>query len=150
MFAVSSIIAGVLPGPTPNAGLPDEYAALTIPGPPVAKIISILGWCISWLDNSTVGSSTQPIISFGAPAATAASRTICAAFIVAFFALGWGEKTIAFLVLRAISDLKIAVAVGFVVGTIPAKTPIGSATFLIPLTLSSSIIPQVLQFLYLL
>ena len=30
---------GPLPGPTPIAGLPDEYAALTIPGPPVAKIV---------------------------------------------------------------------------------------------------------------
>ena len=44
-------------------------------------------------------------------------------------------------------DLKIAVEVGFVVGTIPAKTPKGSATILIPLILSSLIIPQVFAFL---
>ena len=47
-------------------------------------------------------------------------------------------------------DLKIAVEVGFVVGTIPAKTPKGSATILIPLILSSLIIPQVFAFLCLL
>jgi hypothetical protein len=33
------------------------------------------------------------------------------------------------LVLRAINDLKIAVEVGFVVGTTPAIIPMGSATF---------------------
>ena len=38
--AESSMIAGVLPAPTPRAGLPEEYAALTMPGPPVAKMIS--------------------------------------------------------------------------------------------------------------
>ena len=37
-FAVFSIIQGTFPGPTPNAGLPQEYAFLTIPVPPVAKI----------------------------------------------------------------------------------------------------------------
>lgn len=36
--AVSSITTGVLPAPTPIAGLPELYAALTMPGPPVARI----------------------------------------------------------------------------------------------------------------
>ena len=67
-----------------------------------------------------------------------------------FLALGCGEKIIPFLVFKAIKDLKIAVEVGFVVGTIPAKTPKGSATILIPLILSSLIIPQVFAFLCLL
>ena len=148
--AVSSITAEVLPGPTPKAGLPDEYAALTIPGPPVAKIQSMLGCFIKALESSIDGTSIQPIISSGAPAFTAASRTIFAASIVHFLALGCGEKIIPFLVFKAIKDLKIAVEVGFVVGTIPAKTPKGSATILIPLILSSLIIPQVFAFLCLL
>lgn len=38
----------------------------------------------------------------------------------------------AFLVFKVISDLKAAVDVGLVVGTTPAITPIGSATFLFP------------------
>ena len=39
---------------------------------------------------------------------------------------------IAFLVLSAISVLKIAVDVGFVVGIIPQITPIGSSIFFVP------------------
>ena len=65
----------------------------------------------------------------GAPAATAASSTIFAAVIVHSFALGWGEKIIALRVLSAIKALKIAVDVGLVVGTIPARIPTGSAIF---------------------
>ena len=55
---------------------------------------------------------------------------------------------IAFLVFKAIKHLNIAVEVGFVVGTIAEITPIGSATFVIPLVLSSSKTPQVFMFLY--
>ena len=83
---------------------------------------------INWLDNSIDGTSIQPIISSGAPALTAASKTTFAAAIVDLVALGCGEKIIAFLVFNAINDLKIAVEVGLVVGTIPAITPRGSAT----------------------
>ena len=39
---------------------------------------------------------------------------------------------IAFLVFKAISVLKIAVEVGFVVGITAAITPIGSAIFIVP------------------
>ena len=88
-------------------------------------------------------------MSSGAPAATAASRTMRAASQVHFFALGCGLKMIAFLVLSAISDLKIAVLVGFVVGMIPQMTPFGSAIFSMPKPVSSSMIPQVLSSLYL-
>ena len=108
------------------------------------------GCFINWFDKSIDGISIQPIISSGAPALTAASKTILAASIVHFVALGCGEKIIAFLVFKAINDLKIAVDVGFVVGTIPAITPRGSATVLIPFALSSFIIPQVFTFLCLL
>ena len=38
--SLSSMITGVLPAPTPKAGLPEEYAAFTMPGPPVARMIS--------------------------------------------------------------------------------------------------------------
>ena len=55
---------------------------------------------------------------------------------------------IPFLVLSEIRVLKIAVDVGFVVGITAAITPIGSAIFLIPYAVSSSITPQVLVFLY--
>ena len=51
---------------------------------------------------------------------------------------------IAFLVFKEINVLKIAVDVGFVVGITAATRPIGSAIFLIPNALSSSITPHVL------
>ena len=108
------------------------------------------GWCKSASDNSIVGVSIQPIISFGAPASTAALRITLAASIVDFVARGCGEKIIAFLVLSAIKDLKIAVEVGFVVGIIPAKIPRGEATVFVPLILSCAITPQVFAFLCLL
>ena len=128
--AVSSIITGVLPGPTPRAGLPDEYAAFTIPGPPVAKIQSAS--CITLFVSSRDGTSIHLIMPFGAPAATAASNTIFAAAAVQSLALGCGLIMIAFLVFRHINVLKIAVEVGFVVGITAAITPRGSAIFLIP------------------
>jgi len=84
--ADSSIIAGVLPAPTPTAGLPEEYAALTMPGPPVARIISAS--FITRLVNSREGTSIQEMMPSGAPAATAASRTTLAASIVLFLARG--------------------------------------------------------------
>ena len=86
MSAVSSMMAGVLPGPTPTAGLPLEYAAFTMPMPPVARMRS--DSFISVLVISSVGVSIHAMISSGAPALTAASRTIFAASTVDFFALG--------------------------------------------------------------
>src|ERR1035437_6933334 len=121
-----------------------------MPGPPVARIRLILLWCIRYCDFSTVGASIQPMISFGAPASTAASRRIFAAAIVLFAARGCGEKIIPFLVFRLIRALNIAVEVGLVVGIIPAITPMGSAILRIPADRSSSIIPQVFSSLYLL
>ena len=143
--AVSSMITGVFPAPTPSAGFPEEYAALTIPGPPVARIISAS--CITILVSSRLGTSIQPMIPSGAPAFTAASRTSFAAAIVDTFARGCGLMMIAFLVFNAINVLKIAVEVGLVVGITAATSPIGSAIFLIPYTGSSSITPQVFVFL---
>mgnify|MGYP000140465512 CR=1 FL=1 len=51
------------------------------------------------------------------------------------------------LVFKAIKHLNIAVDVGFVVGTMADITPIGSATLVIPLVLSSSKTPQVSYFI---
>ena len=67
------------------------------------------------------------MMSGGAPAATAASKTIFAAAIVHSLVRGWGEKMIPLRVFKAIRDLKIVVEVGLVTGTIPAKSPTGSA-----------------------
>ena len=64
----------------------DEYAERTICGPPVARIMS--DCFINSADKATDGVSIQPIISLGAPAFTAASKTIFAAAIVHFFARG--------------------------------------------------------------
>ena len=68
----------------------------------------------------------------GAPAFTAASRTILEASIVHFFARGCGLMMIPLRVLRQRSVLKIAVDVGLVVGITAAITPIGSAIFFVP------------------
>ena len=140
------MIAGVLPAPTPTAGLPLEYAALTIPGPPVARMMSA-SFMIR-LVISRLGTSIQSMMFSGAPAATAASRTTFAAAIVDFLALGCGLMMMPFLVLRARSVLKIAVDVGLVVGITAAMSPIGSAIFIVPYALSSSMTPQVLVCLY--
>ena len=128
--AVSSIIAGEFPGPTPIAGFPDEYAALTIPGPPVASIRSDSR--MSMFVISRVGVSIHAMMFSGAPAFTAASRTIFEASAVHFFALGWGLTIIPLRVLRAKSVLKIAVDVGLVVGITAPIIPTGSAIFLMP------------------
>ena len=144
--AESSMITGVLPGPTPSAGFPEEYADLTIPGPPVARMISAS--LITVFVSSSDGASIQPMIPSGAPAFTAASRTTLAAAIVDALAAGCGLMMIAFLVFKQISVLKIAVDVGFVVGITAATSPIGSAIFLIPNALSSSTTPHVFVSLY--
>ena len=86
MSALVSIIAGVLPAPTPRAGLPEEYAAFTIPGPPVARMMSASFMTVFVM--SRLGMSIHPMIPSGAPAFTAASSTSFAAAIVEFLALG--------------------------------------------------------------
>ena len=89
-------------------------------------------------------------MSFGAPAATAASSTILAAVVVEFLALGCGEKIIPLRVFKLISALNIAVDVGLVVGTMPQIIPTGSAMVMVPKVKSSAKIPQVFSSLYLL
>lgn len=67
---------------------------------------------ITSLVSSRDGTSIQPMIPAGAPALTAASRTILAASMVQFFARGCGEMMMALRVFKQIKDLKIAVLVG--------------------------------------
>lgn len=63
---------------------------------------------------------------------------------------GSQARTLAHLVLSASSVLKMTVDVGLVVGTMPAMTPIGSATLRMPSCGLSSITSHVLKSLYLL
>ena len=139
--ALESMTAGVLPAPTPMAGLPEEYAARTMPGPPVARMMSAS--CMARLVSSSVGASTQSMMPCGAPAATAASSTSLAAAMVAPLARGCGLMMMPLRVLSASSVLKMAVEVGFVVGMTAAMTPSGSAMRRMPNAGSSSITPQV-------
>ena len=104
--------------------MPHEYADLTIPVPPVAKIKLTSGWFINNLVAVIDGSSIHKTQSSGAPAATAASLTILAASLLHFCADGWNPNIITFLVFAAIIDLNIVVEVGFVT---PAIIPTGSA-----------------------
>ena len=93
---------------------------------------------------SREGMSIHPMMPSGAPALTAASSTIFAASMVLFFALGWGLMMMPLRVFNAMSVLKMAVEVGLVVGMTAPMTPTGSAIFLMPNALSSSMTPQVL------
>ena len=119
-----------------------------MPGPPVARMMSAS--CISSLVSSRDGTSIQSMMPLGAPAASAASRTMRAASAVHFLARGCGEMRMALRVFRASRHLKMAVEVGLVVGMTAATMPMGSATFLKPMAGSSSMTPQVFMSLYLL
>ena len=81
--------------------------------------------------------------SFGAPAFTAASLRISAAFELHFCADGWNPNIITFLVFADIIDLNIVVDVGFVTGVTPAIIPTGSAISTYPSSSFSFIIPTV-------
>ena len=67
---------------------------------------------------STDGSSIHWMQCSGAPAATAASRTMRAASTLHRCAAGWKAKMIGLRVFSAISALKIVVEVGLVTGVI--------------------------------
>ena len=125
--AVRSIKTGTLPGPTPNAGLPDEYAARTRPMPPVARITAVSLCFIKASVPSMVAVVMQPIASAGNPSFTPASRMFLAVSLMHRDADGCGERTTAFRDLSAIRILKIAVEVGLVDGMMPATTPRGLA-----------------------
>src|SRR4051812_19511460 len=123
--ALSWMYAGTLPAPTPIAGLPDEYAASTSWGPPVARITLVQRWRMSAFVDSIVTFSSQPMQPSGAPAARAASYMIRQLSAMHFTARGCGETTIEQRALSAMRHLKSAVDVGFVVGITAATTPAG-------------------------
>ena len=112
--------------------------------PPVARIVAIPSWFIKAVVASIDGCVIHWTQFSGAPAAIAASRTICAAWAEDSWADGWKAKIIGLRVFNEINDLKIAVEVGLVVGVIPQITPTGSAIFVKPVIGSSSITPTVL------
>ncbi len=118
---------------------------MTIALPPVARISATPGWFISAFVASMDGVSTHWTQCSGAPAATAASRTIRAAATEDSWAPGWNAKMIGLRVFRAMSDLKIAVEVGLVTGVTPQITPTGSAISTMPCRSSRLTMPTVLS-----
>ena len=87
-FAVLSINAGTFPDPTPKAGVPALYAALTIGVLPVASITAISFSFISVSVPCNVGIVMHCINPFGAPALSAAFVKIRSVSIVQVTALG--------------------------------------------------------------
>src|SRR5262245_48417603 len=90
MLAVSSITIVAFPAPTPYAGLPELYAALTIAGPPVAMVRSQMD--MSSCASGMLGLSTHCRMSSGAPAAFKAHLMIRTTSPVVFLLAGCGEK----------------------------------------------------------
>ncbi|CAM5340346.1 hypothetical protein SCHAM137S_02299 [Streptomyces chartreusis] len=111
--------------------------------PPVARISETPGWCISVRVASTEGRSIHCTQCSGAPAATAASRTMRAASALHRWAEGWKAKTTGLRVFRAINALKIVVEVGLVTGVIAHTTPTGSAISTMSSMSSRAITPTV-------
>src|SRR6187399_1131097 len=103
--AVRSMYVGTFPGPTPNAGLPALYAALTIAEPPVARMRAVRGCFIRVSVPSRVDDVRQEITPRGAPARSAASASRRLVSRMHFAAEGCGLKTMAFRPLRAIKAL---------------------------------------------
>ncbi len=91
------------------------------------------------------GSSIHCTQSSGAPAATAASRTVRAASAEQRCADGWKAKTTGLRVFRAIRALKTVVDVGLVTGVMAQTTPTGSAISVMPDNSSRETTPAVFQ-----
>src|SRR5262245_20660634 len=98
-LAVSSITIVALPAPTPYAGLPELYAALTMAGPPVAMARSQVD--MSSCARGILVFSTHCRMSSGAPAAFKAHRMIRTTSPVVLLLAGCGEKITASLHLVA-------------------------------------------------
>src|SRR5918996_5607915 len=125
--AERSTYTGTLPGPTPYAGLPTEWAARTISEPPVARIkatyLCFINSCVPCKETLVI----QEIKPLGMPARSPASAMMRMVSAQQFFAKGCGAMMIAFFALTAINVLNIVVEVGFVLGVSAATTPIGQA-----------------------
>ncbi len=128
-----------MPGPTPYAGVPLEYAALVSPGPPVANTKS--HFSINSTDFSMVAPATIWIRSAGAPFFSNASLIKFTVLVEVFSARGAGEMIMAFLPFNACMKLPRGVTVGFVAGVIAAIMPTGCATSMIPCSGISLMIP---------
>src|SRR5258708_30984707 len=107
--AERSTKTGTLPGPTPNAGLPDEYAARTRPMPPVARITAVCLCFIRASVPSIVAVVMQATASAGNPFLMPASRIIREASLMQRAAGGCGGKQIVFRDFMALHILNIAV-----------------------------------------
>src|SRR5208283_1657577 len=125
--AVFSRYTGVLPGPTPSAGFPELYAALTALGPPVASISATSLCCIRYALSLSVCNSRQLNTPSGAPCFSAVSYISRTASVQHLHAFGWGLKITELRVLMAMMHLKSTVEVGLVIGVSEKMTPIGSA-----------------------
>src|SRR5262249_48317338 len=89
-LAVSSITIVAFPAPTPYAGLPELYAALTMAGPPVAIVKSQMD--MSSCARGMLGFAAHCRRSSGAPAAFKAARMMRTTSAVVFLLAGCGEK----------------------------------------------------------
>ena len=97
--AVSSMTIVALPAPTPYAGLPELYAALTMAGPPVAMVRSHID--MRALASGMLGRSTHCRRSAGASRASSAARITRTVSSVDLRLPGCGEKMTASLHLVA-------------------------------------------------
>src|SRR6218665_3067976 len=95
MWAMFLVWAGALPGPTPMAGFPDEYAALTMGPPPVAITTATWGERIKVSTSGMLGLSMHWMSPGGAPAACAAASSFLAASLQHRLAAGCGLITMA-------------------------------------------------------
>ena len=123
--AVSSISAGGLPAPAPMPRLPEESTAVTTPGPPVAAINWIAGWCIMISLDASVGFSTVHATLSGPPASKEASFTRLMAYIDVLIAWGWGLNTTVFPPASIPIALQSTVSEGLVQGVMAPITPKG-------------------------
>ena len=142
-LAVSSQIMVALPAPTPKAGVPEWYALLTTPCPPVAITKSHFVLSASDMALFILAFPTPRIWirSSGAPTCLKPSRISSIVRPPVFTALGWGEKIMAFRALRAYMALPAGVKSGLVAGTTHAITPTGLPYLTIPFSGISSMIP---------
>ena len=139
--ALRWMYTGALPGPTLTQGLPASFAAATALGPPVVQMKSMPSWWNRYCETSSVGSGITWRASGGSPARSPASWRIATARSAQRAARAEGRKTIALRVFAATIALKSTVEVGFVIGVSASTTPIGSATYSMPRSGSSSITP---------
>ena len=130
-----SMYAGALPAPTPKAGLPQVYAALTMPLPPVPGSWQPRDDSSARSGASMEGCSIHCMQFLGAPASSAASRMTMAAASEHSWACGGSRRRLV-LCGQVRSGLEDGGGGGLMTGVTPPTTPTGSAISLIPMTSS--------------